>query len=122
VRDRTCTPRREDCIYCCRTVATEGGRTTEIVGRTTKERAQKLRVVLSAGWLEFLGTFAELRLFCKGHDNVVHFWHDFLGHFGIVVDCTGSYKPYNHGTISKTRILVQFSRRVSCWKKDKYCI
>jgi hypothetical protein len=92
VRDRHALQGEKTTFIVVHTVATEGGHTTEIVGRTTKERAQKLRVVLSAGWLEFLGTFAELRLFCKGHDNVVHFWHDFLGCFGIVVDCTGSYK------------------------------
>jgi hypothetical protein len=92
----------EDCIYCCRTAATGGGRTTEIVGRTTKERAQKSRAVLSAGWHKFLGVFAEFRLFCKGHDCAVIFWHDFLGSFGVVADCTGPYRLYSHGTISKT--------------------
>jgi hypothetical protein len=81
------------------TIATGGGRTKEIVGHTEKERAQKSRAVLSPGWHQFLGTFAEFTLFCKGYDSAVHLWHDFLGSFGVVADCTG---PYSHSTISKT--------------------
>jgi hypothetical protein len=72
VRDRHTLQGEKIAFIVVCTVAIKGGRTIYIVGLTTKERAHKLRVVLLAGWLEFLGAFAELRLFCKGHDNVVH--------------------------------------------------
>ena len=105
MRDRNALKVEKTTFIVLHIVAIEGVHTTNIVGHTTMERAHKLRVVLTTGWLEFLVVFTELRLFYKGYDIIVDSWHDLLGCFGVVVDCI---EPYIHGTISKTKLCFSF--------------